>query len=183
MKYLLYFLLLSTGCFISCKSSKVATNTPFKDDISIYRIKLDVTDTISEAYTDEQEISKNDTLEYTPIDPEKDLNYDIDQASLLIAQRNQRVIEEKGILGYTIQVYSGSNRQIAEEIRDKLLLTYKEPTKRVHDPPNYKVKIGAFLSKIEAHSLYILIKEDFPQAFVVPELLKFNMEQYILDDE
>jgi len=168
---------------MACSSSKIATNTPFKDDISIYRIKMDVTDTISDENIGEEEIAKNDTLEYIPIDPEKDLNYELDQASLLIAQRNQRVVEEQGILGYTIQAYSGTNRQIAEEIRDKLLITYTEPTKRGYDRPNYKVKIGAFLSKIEANSLFILIKKDFPQAIVVPELLKSNMEQYILDDE
>ena len=182
MKNIIFIFLIGT-VFIACKSNKMATNQPFKDDVSIYRVEVAEIDSITNDPSQKEEIAKNDTLPNVPIDPSMDINYELDQASILLAQRNQKVIEERGILGYTIQVYSGNNRKIAEDIRDKLILTYEEPTKRAYDRPNYKVKIGEFLSKMEAYELYLLIKEDFPQAFIVPELLKTDMSRYVLDEE
>ncbi len=180
----IFYVLIGSLLIFACKSNRLATNEPFKDDVSIYRIKVvPVEDTTENTALATEEIAKNDTIPYTPIDPAMSVNYELDQASILLAQRNQKVVEERGILGYTIQVYSGTNRRTAEEIRDKLLLTYEEPTQRAYDRPNYKVKIGQFLSKMDAYELYLLIKDDYPQAFIVPELLKTDMNQYILEEE
>ena len=101
----------------------------------------------------------------------------------MLAQRNERVLEEQGILGYTIQVYSGPSRGKSEEIRDELLLRFDEKTKRGYDRPNYKVKIGEFLTKMEAYELYLLLKDDYPQPLIIPDMIKVDMDKYLLESE
>ncbi|MEM1136838.1 MAG: hypothetical protein AAGI07_13455, partial [Bacteroidota bacterium] len=135
MQKIYRFLILSL-LLCACKSNQFISTTSFEDDISIYRIKPAQQD--SSKVGDNKnlaETTENKIKDIIPPDPLLDINYEIDQASLLLAQRNDRVLAEEGILGYTVQVYSGTSRNIAEDIRDKLLLRFDEKTKRGYDRP------------------------------------------------
>jgi hypothetical protein len=73
------------------------------------------------------------------------------------------------IPGYTIQVYTGSNRQLAFQIKDKLAETYPNLDVEVqYKQPNFTVRIGKFLERIEAYEIYVGVKKLLPQSIIRP---------------
>ncbi|UZR92555.1 SPOR domain-containing protein [Chondrinema litorale] len=178
IRFLLILLVLS-----ACKSNQIASNTPFSDNINIYRVKPVIEDTTVNENQNTSLANKEEVKEKPAPNPELDINYDLDQSAVLLAQRNRRILEEQGIVGYTIQVYSGTSRGKAEDIRDELLVRFDEKTKRAYDRPNYKVKIGEFLNKMEAYELFLLLKDDYPQALIIPDMIKVDMDKYLLESE
>jgi hypothetical protein len=76
---------------------------------------------------------------------------------------------------YTIQVHTGSIREAAEAARLELyrLLPESKPVLEFV-PPLYKVKVGKYFSQIEAYQTLLKLKEQFPNAIVVPERVYFK---------
>mgnify|MGYP001129369782 FL=1 len=71
------------------------------------------------------------------------------------------------IYGYTVQAYTGANRQIAFQIKNKLCSLYPHLHVEVqYKQPNFSVRVGRFLERLESYQLYINIKKDFPQAII-----------------
>ena len=69
--------------------------------------------------------------------------------------------------GYTIQAYAGGSRKEAFRIKNKLYTLY--PTMKpevMYDLPNYVVRLGRFLDKLEAYTVYAAIKRRMPQAII-----------------
>ncbi|OIQ29409.1 MAG: hypothetical protein BM564_06855 [Bacteroidetes bacterium MedPE-SWsnd-G2] len=72
----------------------------------------------------------------------------------------------------TIQVYSG-NRTDAQEIRDELNKSEMDfPVSLKFETPNYKVWIGNFTTRLEADRALVIVKEDFPNAFILKPKIK-----------
>jgi hypothetical protein len=72
--------------------------------------------------------------------------------------------------GYRILAYTGNERKAAMDLRNNIIqrlpeekdyLTYKQPT--------YQLKIGDFLTRVEAHAALMKIKDLLPNALLVPE--------------
>ncbi|AKQ47408.1 hypothetical protein TH63_01340 [Rufibacter radiotolerans] len=72
--------------------------------------------------------------------------------------------------GYRILAYTGNERKAAMELRNNIIqrlpeekdyLTYKQPT--------YQLKIGDFLTRVEAHAALMKIKDLLPNAMLVQE--------------
>lgn len=75
----------------------------------------------------------------------------------------------KAIQGYTIQVYAGDSRELAFKTKNELYAYFPLASPEVHyDLPNYTVRAGKFLDKIEAYSMYAAIKKVIPQAIIRP---------------
>ena len=92
-----------------------------------------------------------------------------DQLDLLLACKKAANERVKYIHGYTIQLYTGSSRDDAFKIRNKIYKYYPEITPEViYDVPNYTVKIGKFLDKLEAYFMYGTIRKRVPQAIIRP---------------
>ena len=92
-----------------------------------------------------------------------------DQLETLL-QRKKRVSKQiKTVQGYTIQVYTGSSRQQALKSRNILYTHFPNARPEVqYSSPNYTVRIGKFLDKIEAYSLYAVIKKSMFKAIIRP---------------
>jgi hypothetical protein len=112
-------------------------------------------------------------------------------------QGNIRIIEEKkldeimlrymeqgrelgGIPCYWIRIYSGSThsaREEAYETKARFLKKYEGIRNNViYDDPNFKVYIGGYRSKSETLKLLNKIKPDFPNAFIVYDIIDFPEE-------
>lgn len=75
----------------------------------------------------------------------------------------------ESIPGYTIQAYTGSNRQLAFQTKDKLSEHYPHAAVEIqYKQPNFMVRIGKFLDRLEAYEFYVGIKKMFPQAIIRP---------------
>jgi hypothetical protein len=110
---------------------------------------------------------------------------------------NIRIVEEKkldeimlrymeqgrelgGIPCYWIRIYSGSShiaREEAYETKARFLKKYEGIRNNViYDDPNFKVYIGGYRSKSETLKLLNKIKKDFPNAFIVYDVIDFPVE-------
>ena len=76
---------------------------------------------------------------------------------------------------YTIQVHTSSSREAAEAAKFVIyrLLPESKPILEFV-PPLYKVKVGEYFSQIEAYQTLLKLKEQFPNAIVVPERVYFK---------
>ena len=77
--------------------------------------------------------------------------------------------------GFTIQIYLGDDRDKAENTVEKLFeLDSLIESKTVFTQPNYRVKTGKYLDRFEANYEFKKIKDEFPNAIVIPEKIKIN---------
>ena len=67
------------------------------------------------------------------------------------------------IIGWRVQVVSTTDRQRLETVRQSLKARYPYlTTSWVHNRPYYRLRAGAFVSKLEALQLQHLLREDYP---------------------
>ncbi len=79
------------------------------------------------------------------------------------------------IEGFTIQLYLGDNRVLAEETEIKLN-KLDSLTKKItiFTQPNYRVKVGKYYSRFNANRDYNKFKKTFPNAIIIPEKIKIQ---------
>ena len=85
--------------------------------------------------------------------------------------------ENKIIEGWTIQIISTRDRREMEQERDKFI--YKYPEYRVRqsfEEPFYRLKVGSFISKLEALALRQQLQKQYRSAVLVKE--EINKEDY-----
>lgn len=71
--------------------------------------------------------------------------------------------------GYRVQIYFGSDKAKAKEMKAKFLNLYGREM-RAYEPyeqPNFKIRVGDFRTRMEAYRFWKKIKADFPTAFIV----------------
>ncbi len=76
------------------------------------------------------------------------------------------------IPGYRIQIYSGSNRTIANQVKAKFMVEYRgERAYLLYNQPYFKVRVGNFRSKTEALKLYtaLLANENYKAVLIVSD--------------
>ncbi|MCU0440531.1 MAG: SPOR domain-containing protein [Raineya sp.] len=72
--------------------------------------------------------------------------------------------------GYRVQVYVGKDRNDASRAKGRALNMQKEEEAYLdYDRPNYRVKVGNFLTREDARELYKYLKRHFPDAMIVPD--------------
>lgn len=117
------------------------------------------------------DIQKEDTLEnridpQVKREPQQDVTEKLDEILNEIIKKNEEIDYASG---YTIQVYSGASRENADMVKSEI---YKQmPSSRPKVgwvAPNFKVRVGNFIEKIEAQKHYSELKQHFPQAILIP---------------
>ncbi|MFA0962124.1 SPOR domain-containing protein [Roseivirga sp. BDSF3-8] len=74
------------------------------------------------------------------------------------------------VQGFTVQVYAGPSRSEANEAKEKVYHTLENVNPELqYIQPNFKVKVGQFLDRLEAQKMYAQLREEFPQALIIPE--------------
>lgn len=98
-----------------------------------------------------------------------------------ITQNKNRV----GIEGYRVQIYSGSGneaRKGANDVRKQVITSNPDLAAHlVYQPPNFKVRVGDCRTEVEAIRLKRALEYDFPQGFVVRDIIKLphlSIEQH-----
>jgi hypothetical protein len=91
--------------------------------------------------------------------------------SLVVARK--RMSEEGGVYsGYRIQVVSGSNLQAVKDVRGKFLDAFPDMSvKIVLESPNFKLRAGNYLDRIDAFRDLQQIVVQFQGAFIVKDLI------------
>ncbi|MDB5060482.1 MAG: hypothetical protein JWP67_325 [Mucilaginibacter sp.] len=84
--------------------------------------------------------------------------------------------------GYRVQIYSGSNRNLAFNAQAKFNREFPElRTYIVYHEPNFKVRAGDFRSRLEAEKLMQDIKPLFSGMFIISE--KINPPKTVISND
>lgn len=79
-----------------------------------------------------------------------------------------------GIPGFRIQIFFGSERKAAQEAKSKFSQNHPGiDAYLIYQQPYFKVRVGDFRTKIEAHSLYRKVLPEFDRVFIIPD--KINL--------
>lgn len=77
----------------------------------------------------------------------------------------------KYIPGFTIQIYSGTNKEDANNTKKKMLDELEMRTDLLYEQPKWRVKTGKYFTTIEAQKDLVKIRRSFPNAILVPEII------------
>jgi hypothetical protein len=153
-------LIIIYGC--SKKAVPSSGSTAYSEDLSILHPVIAGSDYNSPGSGDAPSNASS-----LPLNTEYDITEDLDSLVLLIADKN---LQKRFIDGYTIQVYSGANRDLANRARAEIQqLELDSPAQVVYVQPNFKVKVGKFYNRLEANKVFAQVKEVFPDALLLPE--------------
>ena len=125
--------------------------------------------------TTETETHREDA-DYMEILNRLDINQDSRLNKLLEWHiENNKKIE--GLDGYRIEIFFSSSLNAKDlALNKKKEFLSKYPGYNVHvkfSAPNFKVRVGDFRTKNEALKLYKKIQNDYPGAFIVPDIIDF----------
>ena len=89
-----------------------------------------------------------------------------------IEKLNKSYEETYQLTGYRIQIYSGSKRQPAKQLREKFVANFKEiNAHESYEQPFFKVRVGDFKTKLEAFKFQKEILKQFPDCYIVNDAI------------
>ena len=174
MKYLLAILsfLILSNC-VAQKNNK-AKDFAYSEDLSPTRPRYNPADTRPQEESKEPKEDKSKPVKgtiKTAVTGSLRSIYSADDTLALkfdsLATINKKILYTKG---YRIQIYNGSNKEAITQIKTKVYS--RLPDIDIYTTfwqPNYKVKAGDFMSKIEAYQALGELLKDFSSALVVPD--------------
>ena len=93
--------------------------------------------------------------------------------SYAVARMKETNAGRQSMSGYRIQIYFGSQRSKANELRALFNSRFPDITAVVsYQQPNFKVRAGDFRTRMEAQCKMEIIEKEFPGAFVVPDEIR-----------
>jgi len=162
----------------SCKSSKPATKSPnsnsigsYKDDLSGFRPVY----TVAETKVIESKSNGAEPVESKPASkgrPGGDITQKLNTVLDTIAVTNKSI---RYAQGYRVQIYSGTSSAEANRARDRSYALFPDITPHiVYIQPNFRVKVGDFIDRLEAQRVYVALQAEFPNALIVPERIEIR---------
>ena len=114
-----------------------------------------------------------DTVSHTPEHAPKQFvsaHYNVnDKVDDVLDSINSFNITRKFIEGYTIQVYSGQNREEAMNVNKKATTETGLNVIMEYNQPKFRVRSGSYYSRMEAQRDLLRFKRTFANAILVPE--------------
>ena len=160
----LFSLAFMFGCARKVTTSGTGGGTgKYSEDLSVWRPEIETTaDTATATASGPERTRINQYVE-----PRYAIN---DQVDAVLDSIHRQNLEEGYIDGYTIQVYSGIRREDALNIKKKLSQSLPDLESEVqYRQPNFRVRTGEYLSRLEAQKDYLDVKRFFPNAIVIPD--------------
>lgn len=154
---------------LGCKTSSVTKKTTpgeYAEDLSYLRPDLS-----TEVTTDTAQVSQEIGVSTAYAG---NIKSELDSVNQIIIAKNE---EQPYIDGFTIQIYTGNDRQAANEARSTALMIDPSlnPVISYHQP-GYKVKVGQYTDRLKAHKVFTSLKEQFPLALLIPERIKLTYD-------
>lgn len=170
MKYTFFALAMCCVLLSACKSTQTTTqNTPtvYDEDLTPYLTKY-------QAVTKTDKIKIEDkTTQETPIkvvnnnptqQPSKSHNTQIDSLTEQLYTYSKNV---KAVQGYRILVFSGADREEAQRIETDIIHNLQEKAEMSYDKPNFRVRVGHYIQRLEAYKTYAKIRKNYPNAIII----------------
>lgn len=159
-----FFLLMITGCAVHKPSS--TSQTGYSEELSVLRPEVDERDS-SLAVTQAPRKTEYVEARHT-------INKELDTVLDSIDRIN---LSRKYIDGFTIQVYSGLDREAALNVRKQLTTALPELQSEVqYTQPNFRVRAGNYFNRLDAQKDFVSIKRYFPSAIITPTRIELQPE-------
>lgn len=137
-------------------------NKAYTEDLSKYRPKV------------APDTARQVTVPTPPpvVPPQLTVNTKVDAVLDSIDKINQL---RKFIDGYTIQIYSGQNREEANLAKKRMAEEAVDLRADLQfQAPKFRVKVGSYFTRLEAQRDLVRLKRMFPNAILVPEKILFR---------
>ena len=165
----LYFSCSSTG---SAPQKSTAYKADIEEDLSIYRTAYDFKITDEAIVSPEKAVTEPQIEEPIFVDTDLTVTRKLDNLLEEVAAKNRSI---KTIRGFTIQVFSNNNREMAEQAKRQVYHLIPDSRPEINFiPPIYKVRVGQFVDRLEAQKTLSVLKKEFPNATVNPYPIKIN---------
>jgi hypothetical protein len=97
---------------------------------------------------------------------------------ILVSENVYRDYGRYGMEGFRIQIYSSSNRNAREEsnkARAEFMGKFPDIVSYplYAEPGYFKIRAGDFRTKTEATKLFLIVSKEFPDAYIVPDIINF----------
>lgn len=158
-------ILLIIVLLVACKARVHTPVSTYSEDLSIHR-PLPVVEIEEEV----EVVEKNETYEvpqeeYKPLTGH--IKAELDSIAKIVYFKNK---SGKYVDGFVIQAYLGNSREEANTIKTDMDTFFPELNPRVtYRQPNFRVKAGKFLNRLEAYKIYNEVKTKFSKAILIPE--------------
>lgn len=162
------FLYIFIALLAGCKSYQSTTTTQagkYAEDLSSLRPKA--VEPVDSVVSTQQTVKKT-----TYVEPKYNVNKQLDN---VLDSINRINLNRKFVDGFTIQVYSGLDREAALNAKKSLATSLPDLESEVHyNQPNFRVKAGKYFNRLDAQKDFIAIKKVFPSAIVIPDKIEIN---------
>lgn len=155
--------------FCAPTASTSTSTAVYEEDLSIYRSSYTMEEESNETETSTEEIY---TTPVAYVSPSNDIKAELDTVLYRIKKSRENI---KYVDGYSIQLYSGNNRDKANQVKVKTYEVLEDQRPRVsYEQPNYKVRIGEYYSRLEANTDFVTLQKHFSRAVLVPVKIKIE---------
>lgn len=163
--YVYFLMVLMAGCKATSTTTTTSQAGKYSEDLSSLRPKID-------SSADSTQTSSQPLKKTTYVEAKYSINAQLDATLDSISRIN---LSRKVVDGYTIQVYSGLDREAALNAKKELATSMPEVESEVHyNQPNFRVKAGKYFNRLDAQKDFLLIKKVFPSAIVIPDKIEVN---------
>ncbi len=91
----------------------------------------------------------------------------------LIRKQKEVNLQKQTIPGYRIQIFFGSNRPKAIEVKMDFSMKHPQVTSYLtYQQPNFKIRVGDFRTRLEAQKFLKEIQGLYASSFIVPDEIK-----------
>lgn len=181
IKYRFLFLSISLVYLIGfsgCKTSKPSTSSTaavYNEDLGAFRTALATYKAPKKEIDKTENIEKPTSISASTGNPPTSDAVAVDALLSRLAEKNA---EFKSLPGYRIQLYTGSDSDKANAVKNKasyILSKHGLRAESVYEQPLFKIKAGYFISQLEAQRQLVAIKDDFPEAILVPDKISMSI--------
>jgi hypothetical protein len=141
-------------------SSFAQKNKPVTEDLAVLRPHFTPLPDTAQRY------QGNPVRNVPQVTPHMMVNQKVNAVLDSIDKLNQL---RKVVSGYTIQVYSGLNREEASDTKGRLSRELDMRADMQYLQPKWRVRVGNYYNSLDAQKDLVRLKRSFPNAILVPE--------------
>ena len=170
MRTLLFFtsVVFLAGCASHISTTSTQTGK-YSEDLSGVRPKAEMQHDESASVVQQQ---TNERKHTTYVEPTHAINKQLDE---VLDSINSLNLSQKYVDGYTIQVYSGTKREDALNVKKQLVISFPDIESDIQfQQPNFRVKVGRYLQQLDAQKDYMALRRVFPNAILIPDKISIN---------
>jgi hypothetical protein len=169
MRLTFYLFVFALIVLVGCKpaqQTQTVQSGKYSEDLSMWRPKVEApAETPVEEGTTKRDLKAQ-------VDPIFTVNKPLDAVLDSIDRIN---LTRKFIDGFTIQVFAGTKREDAMNVKKQLTNSIPNLESELqYAQPNFRVKVGRYFTRLEAEKDYEQIRRVFPSAIVVPDKISIN---------